>query len=83
MLSGKAHKSSMSGKKARAIPAMWVDVYLPSGSSCRVRLSAASAVRELKAEAQRRLRRGFLRLLCGGRQLDPSWTLAEERGCVH
>ena len=54
-----------------------VDVCLPSGSSCSIELLPGSRVCDLKVEAQRQLRRGFLKLAFRGRQLDLSSTLSD------
>ena len=54
-----------------------VEVCLASGKSCSVVLAPTSRVRELKAEAQRQLKRQCLRLAVRGRQLDPRSTLGE------
>ena len=50
---------------------------MASGKSCSLVLSPNASVRELKAEAQKLLRRRFLRLALQGQLLDISSSLLE------
>ncbi|CAJ1436899.1 unnamed protein product [Effrenium voratum] len=56
---------------------MQVHVYLPSGKGCSLTVSPEWKVYEVKAEAQRQLKRCCLSLAFGGQQLDPSCTLSD------